>query len=44
MAFALTPEQDAFAAAVRTFATRELAAGAVERAHAPAFPWDVAKA
>ena len=28
---------------MRRFAEKQLAAGALERAHAPAYPWDVAK-
>lgn len=43
MDFELSEEQRAFQASVRAFAERHLAAGAVARAHAPGFPWDVAK-
>ncbi|MBV1797816.1 acyl-CoA dehydrogenase family protein [Siccirubricoccus sp. G192] len=43
MDFQLTEEQRAFQASVRAFAERNLAAGAVERAHADGFPWDVAR-
>ena len=43
MNFQLTPEQEEFRGAVRRFAERHLAAGARERAHAVAYPWDVAK-
>ena len=43
MDFQLTEEQRAFQDSVRAFAERHLAAGAVERAHADGFPWDVAK-
>ncbi len=43
MDFHLTPEQDEFRGAVRRFAEKHLAAGALERAHAPGYPWDVAK-
>ncbi|MGE4340015.1 MAG: acyl-CoA dehydrogenase family protein, partial [Pigmentiphaga sp.] len=43
MHFALTPEQTAFADTVRRFARAELAAGALERAHSPSFPWTVAQ-
>ena len=43
MNFQLTPEQEEFRVAVRRFAERHLAAGARERAHAVAYPWDVAK-
>ncbi len=43
MDFALTPEQQQFKAAVLGFSQKHLAAGARERAHNPAYPWDVAK-
>lgn len=43
MDFSLTAEQEAFAASVRTLAARELASGALERAHNPRYPWGVAK-
>ncbi|MFN2646223.1 MAG: acyl-CoA dehydrogenase family protein, partial [Burkholderiales bacterium] len=43
MDFRLTPEQDEFQGAVRRFAEKHLAAGALERAHAGGYPWDVAK-
>src|SRR3954464_6939029 len=43
MDFKLTPEQEQFRDAVLRFARDELADGAIERAHAPAYPWDVAK-
>jgi alkylation response protein AidB-like acyl-CoA dehydrogenase len=43
MDFQLSEEQRAFQASVRAFAEKHLAKGAVERAHAPGFPWDVAK-
>lgn len=43
MHFALTPEQTSFADTVRRFARAELAAGALERAHVPSFPWTVAQ-
>ncbi|HZD19219.1 MAG TPA: acyl-CoA dehydrogenase family protein [Burkholderiales bacterium] len=43
MDFRLTSEQDEFRGAVRRFAERHLAAGARERAHAPEYPWDVAR-
>lgn len=42
MDFGLTDDQVALADAVRSFARKELASGALERAHASAFPWDVA--
>ncbi len=41
MDFALTPEQEAFAKAVREFAPRELAPGYLQRAQRDAFPRDV---
>ena len=43
MNFHLTPEQAQFRDSVRRFAAKHLAAGARERAHAPSFPWDVAR-
>src|SRR5919201_1522089 len=43
MDFALTKEQESFAESIRGFATRNLAAGALERAHDPSYPWDVAR-
>ena len=43
MDFRLTPEQAQFRDSVRRFADRHLAPGARERAHAAAYPWDVAK-
>ena len=43
MDFRLTPEQEEFRSAVRRFAEKHLAAGALERAHAAEYPWDVAK-
>ena len=43
MDFRLTPEQAQFRDSVRRFAEKELAPGARERAHAPGYPWDVAK-
>jgi alkylation response protein AidB-like acyl-CoA dehydrogenase len=42
MDFRLTPEQEEFRRAVRRFAEKHLAAGALERAHATGYPWDVA--
>ncbi len=42
MDFELSEEHRAFAASVRRFARDKLAAGALERAHAPGVPWDVA--
>jgi alkylation response protein AidB-like acyl-CoA dehydrogenase len=43
MNFHLTPEQAQFRDTVRRFAAKHLAAGARERAHAPGYPWDVAR-
>lgn len=43
MDFRLTPEQEQFRDSVRRFAAKHLAQGARERAHAPGYPWDVAK-
>lgn len=43
MDFSLTEEQTLFRDAVRAFAERHLAAGALARAHANAYPWDVAQ-
>jgi alkylation response protein AidB-like acyl-CoA dehydrogenase len=43
MDFNLTPEQRDFQAAVRRYAENELRAGARARAHANAYPWDVAQ-
>ncbi len=43
MDFRLTPEQEQFRDAVRRFAEKHLAPGAHARAHAPGYPWDVAK-
>jgi alkylation response protein AidB-like acyl-CoA dehydrogenase len=43
MDFRLTPEQEEFRGAVRRFAEKHLASGALERAHATGYPWDVAK-
>ena len=43
MNFEFTSEQTAFRDAVRGFAERHLRDGALERAHAPDHPWDVAK-
>jgi len=43
MNFELTSEQIAFRDAVRGFAERHLRNGALERAHEPEHPWDVAK-
>jgi alkylation response protein AidB-like acyl-CoA dehydrogenase len=43
MNFELTPEQQAFRDAVRGFAEKHLRAGALQRAHDPAHPWDVSK-
>src|SRR5213595_3970015 len=43
MDFRLTPEQQQFRDSVLKFARKDLAAGALERAHDPEYPWDVAK-
>lgn len=43
MHFGLTDDQTALSDAVRSFARKELADGALDRAHAPEFPWDVAR-
>ncbi|MGQ0510787.1 MAG: acyl-CoA dehydrogenase family protein [Betaproteobacteria bacterium] len=43
MDFRFTPEQDAFRDAVRRFAAKHLAPGALGRAHSPEYPWDVAR-
>jgi len=43
MDFDLTEDQRIFAASVRRFAEEHLAAGALARAHAPGFPYDVAR-
>jgi alkylation response protein AidB-like acyl-CoA dehydrogenase len=43
MNFNLTPEQQSFADAVRRFARDRLFDGALARAHAPGFPFDVAR-
>ena len=43
MQFDLNGEQAMFRDAVRAFAQRNLAAGAVERAHSDDYPWDVAR-
>jgi alkylation response protein AidB-like acyl-CoA dehydrogenase len=42
MHFELTEQEKAFAESVRRFAQKELAAGALDRAHAVDYPWDVA--
>jgi alkylation response protein AidB-like acyl-CoA dehydrogenase len=41
--FALNDDQQAFAAAVRDFARAELRDSAVELAHQPGYPWEVAR-
>jgi alkylation response protein AidB-like acyl-CoA dehydrogenase len=43
MDFRFTPEQEQFRDSVRRFAEKHLAAGALARAHAADYPWDVAK-
>jgi len=42
--FALSPEQEALRDSVRGFARRTLADRALERAHDPSYPWDLAAA
>ena len=42
MDFDFTEEQRAFAESVRRFAQAELAPGALQRAHDPAYPWETA--
>jgi alkylation response protein AidB-like acyl-CoA dehydrogenase len=43
MDFRLAPEQQQFRDSVSKFSQKELAAGALARAHDPRYPWDVAK-
>ena len=43
MDFSLNQEQKIFQDAVRAFAERHLAEGALQRAHSNEYPWDVAK-
>jgi alkylation response protein AidB-like acyl-CoA dehydrogenase len=43
MNFRMTPEQETFRESVKRFAEKHLAEGARERAHAPGYPFDVAK-
>lgn len=43
MNFELTPEQRAFSDSVRRFGQAHLASGALERAHARGYPWEVAR-
>lgn len=43
MNFNLTDEQAAFADTVRRFAQRELADGALQRAHSREYPWEIAR-
>jgi alkylation response protein AidB-like acyl-CoA dehydrogenase len=43
MNFQLTEDQQAFADSVRRFAQDKLAGGALERAHSPAYPWQIAR-
>ncbi|MET0628209.1 MAG: acyl-CoA dehydrogenase family protein [Acidimicrobiia bacterium] len=42
MDFDLDPDQELFADSVRRFAREQLAPGALDRAHSPDYPWDVA--
>jgi len=43
MDFELTPEQASFRDSVKRFAADKLAAGVLERAHDPAYPWTIAR-
>lgn len=43
MEFELSEEHRAFAQSVRRFARDKLAAGALERAHSPQYPWEVGR-
>ncbi len=43
MDFRLAPEEEQFRDSVRRFAEKHLSAGALERAHATEYPWEVAK-
>jgi alkylation response protein AidB-like acyl-CoA dehydrogenase len=43
MDFRFTPEQEQFRDSVRRFAEKHLAAGALARAHAADYPWEVAR-
>jgi alkylation response protein AidB-like acyl-CoA dehydrogenase len=43
MDFRFTPEQEQFRDSVRRFAGKHLKAGALARAHADGYPWDVAR-
>lgn len=43
MNFELSEEHQAFAESVRRFAQDKLAAGALQRAHSPQYPWDAAR-
>lgn len=43
MNFQLTEDQQLFSEQVRRFAEDKLADGALERAHSPSYPWDIAK-
>ena len=43
MNFDLGPDDQAFADSVARFARDKLAAGALERAHSPSYPWDTAR-
>ena len=43
MDFSLTEDQRLFSDSVQGFAERYLAEGALARAHAGTFPWDIAK-
>src|SRR5690554_2676550 len=43
MDFKLNADDEAFADSVRRFAKDKLAAGALERAHSPRYPWEIAQ-
>lgn len=43
MDFTLSDEQKLLVDSIRSFAQKELAEGALERAHDPAYPWDIAR-
>src|SRR5258708_14124642 len=43
MNFNFTPEQEQFRDAVLRFSKNNLSGNALERAHSPGYPWDVAK-
>ena len=43
MDFRFTREQETFRDSVRRFADKHLASGALDRAHAAEYPWDVSR-